>query len=110
MARLNTADAQHVGARIRYWRKRRNGMTRAVSAGLAGVSQSYVSLVESGSKSIERRSTLVDIAASLQVSVGACWRPRCRRSGLDRDEARTLGDPEDGIGFRPQTHPPVWTG
>lgn len=58
-----------IGARIRYWRKRRGGMTQAVLAGLAGVSQAYISMVEAGQKSIERRSTLVAIAGALQVSV-----------------------------------------
>ncbi|WDZ83245.1 helix-turn-helix domain-containing protein [Micromonospora cathayae] len=61
--------ADTIGARIRYWRLRRNGMTQAVLAGLAGVSQSYVSQVESGRKTIDRRSTLVAIAAALQVTV-----------------------------------------
>jgi transcriptional regulator with XRE-family HTH domain len=59
----------HIGARIRYWRRRRNGMTQAVLAGLAGVSQSYISQVEAGRKGIERRSTLVAVAAALQVSI-----------------------------------------
>lgn len=59
---------EHIGQRVAYWRKRR-GMTQTVLAGLAGVSQSYISHVESGSKAIERRSTLVAIAAALQVSV-----------------------------------------
>lgn len=58
----------HIGARIAYWRKRR-GMTQTVLAGLAGLSQPYVSQVEAGHKGIERRSTLVAIAAALQVSV-----------------------------------------
>jgi transcriptional regulator with XRE-family HTH domain len=44
-------------------------MTQAALAGLAGVSQSYVSQVENGLKGIERRSTLVDFARALQVSV-----------------------------------------
>src|SRR6266550_669984 len=61
--------ADHIGARIAYWRRRRSGMTQAVLAGLAGVSQSYISHVESGRKGIERRSTLVAIAGALQVSV-----------------------------------------
>jgi transcriptional regulator with XRE-family HTH domain len=60
---------QHIGARIAYWRKRRNGMTQTVLAGLAGVSQAYISQVEAGRKGIERRSTLVAIAGALQVSV-----------------------------------------
>ncbi|MFE9190084.1 helix-turn-helix domain-containing protein [Micromonospora sp. NPDC007208] len=58
-----------VGTRIRYWRMRRGGMTQAVLAGLAGVTQSYVSQVESGRKTIDRRSTLVALAAALQVTV-----------------------------------------
>ncbi|OLB77072.1 MAG: transcriptional regulator [Actinobacteria bacterium 13_2_20CM_2_71_6] len=59
----------HIGARIRYWRRRRPGMTQLVLADLAGVSQSYISQLESGRKAIERRSTLVAIAGALQVSV-----------------------------------------
>jgi transcriptional regulator with XRE-family HTH domain len=39
-------------------------MTQAVLAGLAGVSQSYISHIESGRKGIERRSTLVAIASA----------------------------------------------
>ncbi|WP_410809538.1 helix-turn-helix domain-containing protein [Micromonospora sp. 067-2] len=58
-----------IGARIRYWRMRRGGMTQAVLAGLAGVTQSYVSQLESGRKTIDRRSTLVALAAALQVTV-----------------------------------------
>ncbi|RAO13853.1 hypothetical protein ONO86_00463 [Micromonospora noduli] len=58
-----------IGARIRYWRMRRGGMTQAVLAGLAGVTQSYVSQVESGRKTVDRRSTLVALAAALQVTV-----------------------------------------
>ncbi|MGW4156189.1 helix-turn-helix domain-containing protein [Micromonospora chersina] len=58
-----------IGARIRYWRMRRSGMSQAVLAGLAGVSQSYISQVESGRKTIDRRSTLVAVAAALQVTV-----------------------------------------
>lgn len=60
---------EHIGARINYWRKRRGGMTQTVLAGLAGVSQSYISQVEAGIKGVERRSTLVALAGALQVSV-----------------------------------------
>jgi transcriptional regulator with XRE-family HTH domain len=60
--------ADHIGARVAYWRRRR-GLTQAVLAGLAGVSQSFISHVESGRKSIERRVTLVAIARALQVTV-----------------------------------------
>jgi transcriptional regulator with XRE-family HTH domain len=59
-----------VGARIRYLRRRRGGMTQQILADRAGLSQGFISQVESGSKSIERRSTLAAIAEVLQVSVG----------------------------------------
>ncbi|MFB9238677.1 helix-turn-helix domain-containing protein [Plantactinospora siamensis] len=61
--------ADTIGARIRYWRLRRGGMTQATLAGLAGVTQSYISQIEAGRKAIERRSTLVAIATALQVTV-----------------------------------------
>jgi transcriptional regulator with XRE-family HTH domain len=44
-------------------------MTQTVLAGLAGLSQPFISKVEAGHKGIERRSTLVAIAGALQVSV-----------------------------------------
>lgn len=58
-----------IGARIKYWRNRRGRMTQTVLAGLAGVSQAYISQLETNNKTIERRSTLVSIAAALQVTV-----------------------------------------
>jgi transcriptional regulator with XRE-family HTH domain len=63
------AATDTIGARIKYWRMRRSGMTQAVLAGLAGVSQSYISQVEAGRKGVERRSTLVAIAKALRVTV-----------------------------------------
>jgi transcriptional regulator with XRE-family HTH domain len=57
-----------IGARIRYWRRRRNGMTQETLAGLAGVTQSYISQVESGRHVVDRRSTLARIAAALQIT------------------------------------------
>jgi len=60
---------EHIGTRIRYWRRRRGGMTQATLAGLAGVSQGFVSQVETGVLSIDRRSTLIRVAGALQVSV-----------------------------------------
>jgi len=61
-------NADHIGARIAYWRRRR-GVTQTVLAGLAGVSQSYISHVEAGNKNVERRATLVALARALQVAV-----------------------------------------
>lgn len=56
------------GDRIRLWRRRR-GMSQQTLAGLSGVSQAYVSQVERGLKTVERRSTLARLAAALNVSV-----------------------------------------
>lgn len=44
-------------------------MSQEVLAGLAGISQGYISKLERGAKDIDRRSTLVAIAKALQVSV-----------------------------------------
>src|SRR6266545_867467 len=60
---------EHIGARIRYWRRRRGGMSQRALAGLAGVSQGFISQVETGVLSIDRRSTLVAMAKALQVTV-----------------------------------------
>lgn len=66
---MDGTPVEHIGARIRYWRRRRGGMSQAALAGLAGLSQPYVSQIESGRRSVERRSTLVALASALQVSV-----------------------------------------
>jgi transcriptional regulator with XRE-family HTH domain len=67
---MATAEpTDHIGARIRYWRRRRGGMSQTTLARLAGLSQSFISNVESGHKSVERRSTLVALADALKVSV-----------------------------------------
>lgn len=60
---------EHIGTRIAYWRHRRGGMSQSALAGLAGVSQAYISQVESGHKPVERRRTLVALASALQVTV-----------------------------------------
>lgn len=59
---------EHIGARVRVWRRRR-GLSQAILAGLAGLSQGYISQIEAGIRGVERRSTLVAIAAALDVSV-----------------------------------------
>src|SRR4051794_11091848 len=61
-------DEDFAGARVRYWRLKR-GLSQRALADLAGLSQGYVSQVESGTKPIDRRSTLVRLADALQVSV-----------------------------------------
>lgn len=59
---------ENIGARVRVWRRRR-GLSQAAVAGLAGLSQGYVSQIEAGIRGVERRSTLVALAGALDVSV-----------------------------------------
>src|SRR5947208_854273 len=66
---MDAAGVEHIGKRIRYWRRRRGGMSQVTLAGLAGLSQAYISQLETGVLSIDRRSTLVRIAQALQISV-----------------------------------------
>lgn len=61
-------DEDYAGVRVRSWRHKR-GLSQRALADLAGLSQGYVSQVESGVKEIDRRSTLVRLADALQVSV-----------------------------------------
>ena len=56
------------GDRIAYWRQRR-GKSQRVLAGLAGISQPYLSQIETGVRAVERRATLIALATALQVSV-----------------------------------------
>ncbi|MBO3741936.1 helix-turn-helix domain-containing protein [Actinoplanes flavus] len=60
--------AEHIGARVRVWRRRRK-MTQAVLAGLAGISQAHLSNIERGERAVESRSRLVALARALDVSV-----------------------------------------
>lgn len=57
-----------IGAKVKYWRQRR-GKTQRVLAGLAGISQPYLSQIESGIRPVDRRATLVALAGALQVTV-----------------------------------------
>lgn len=59
---------EHIGAKVRVWRRRR-GLSQATLAGLAGLSQGYVSQIEAGLRGVDRRSTLIALAAGLDVSV-----------------------------------------
>lgn len=59
-----------IGAQIAEWRRRR-GKSQRVLAGLAGISQPYLSKIEQGDKPVNRRSTLVALARALEVSVSA---------------------------------------
>jgi transcriptional regulator with XRE-family HTH domain len=57
-----------IGAQVAYWRQRR-GKSQRVLAGLAGMSQPYLSQIESGVRPVERRATLVALASALDVSI-----------------------------------------
>ena len=57
----------HIGTRVRYWRGRR-GLSQVTLAGLAGISQAYLSQIESGKRSVDSRALLARLADALQVS------------------------------------------
>lgn len=57
-----------IGQRIAAYR-RRAGLSQAVLAGLVGRSESWLSQVERGSRSVDRLSVLLDLANALRVSV-----------------------------------------
>jgi transcriptional regulator with XRE-family HTH domain len=65
-----TAPYRHhfIGAKVAYWRKRR-GKSQRVLAGLAGISQGYLSKIENGTAAVDKRSTLNALAEALQVFV-----------------------------------------
>ncbi|WP_063039560.1 helix-turn-helix domain-containing protein [Nocardia pseudovaccinii] len=60
---------EHTGQRIRYWRRRRGGISQKMLADRSGVSQGYISLIESGQRALDRRATQVAIAQALNVTV-----------------------------------------
>src|SRR5829696_1349048 len=66
-----------IGERIAAYRKRR-GMSQNALAGLVGMSRSWLSQVERGIHTVDRLSTLTDLAAVLRVDVadlvGREWR------------------------------------
>src|SRR3954471_23074276 len=59
-----------VGERIAAYRRRR-GLSQAALAGLVGRSESWLSQVERGVRSVDRLSVLLDLAKVLQVEVEA---------------------------------------
>jgi transcriptional regulator with XRE-family HTH domain len=60
-------DETTIGARLRTLRRWR-GMTQVEPAGLAGVSFSFVSMVERGERALDRRSYIAALASALKVS------------------------------------------
>jgi transcriptional regulator with XRE-family HTH domain len=83
-------DGITVGARLRTLRRWR-GMTQAELAGLAGLSPSFLSMVEHGTRMLDRRSHIAAVASALRVSetdlVG----------GPHLSEDRVQSDPHMGI-------------
>src|SRR3954469_16872561 len=57
----------HMGTRVRYWRQRR-ALSQTALAGLAGISQGYLSQIETGTREVDSRATLSRLADALQVS------------------------------------------
>ena len=57
-----------IGERIAIYRRRR-GISQAVLAGLVGRSESWLSQVERGARSVDRLSVLIDVAKVLRVDV-----------------------------------------
>lgn len=64
------AAVEHVeiGQRARMIRRRR-GLSLDVAAGLAGISKSYLSMLERGQRRFDRRGVLEDLATALGCSV-----------------------------------------
>lgn len=62
-------DSSTTGQRIKAWRRRRGGLTQEALAQLAGLSQAYISQLEAGQRTLDRRSTQVAIASALNISV-----------------------------------------
>ncbi|MGI9000726.1 MAG: helix-turn-helix domain-containing protein [Pseudonocardia sp.] len=66
---------------VRAWR----GLSQRAAAGLAGVSGSYLSMIENGQRPVDKRSTLEALAAALRVApselTGQPYAP------VDRDQA-----------------------
>ena len=64
-----TEQQRTTGDRIRAWRRRRGGMSQKALADLSGLSQSYISAIESGDRPLDRKTTQVAIATALNISV-----------------------------------------
>ncbi len=62
------SDSAEIGRRARMIRRRR-GLSLNTAAGLAGISKSYLSLLENGQRRFERRGLLEDLASALSCSL-----------------------------------------
>ncbi|MEU6132994.1 helix-turn-helix transcriptional regulator [Saccharopolyspora sp. NPDC047091] len=66
--RAGESEPSRLGARVRVIRRRR-GLGLDTAAGLAGISKSYLSLLENGRRQFDRRGLLEDLARALSCSV-----------------------------------------
>jgi transcriptional regulator with XRE-family HTH domain len=71
-------DEGMIGARLRILRRWR-GMTQAELAGLASLSPSFVSMIESGQRPLDRRSHIAAVATAQPDSRVDRWMPRGRQ-------------------------------
>jgi len=65
---VDAEDAQAIGARARMIHRRR-GLSLAVAAGLAGITKTYLSMLELGQRGFNRRGLIEDLAEALGCSV-----------------------------------------
>jgi transcriptional regulator with XRE-family HTH domain len=63
---VNVDDA-HIGRRVRQIRHAR-GKSLSVAAGLAGISKSYLAMIERGERALDRRSLIAALATALEVA------------------------------------------
>ena len=65
---MEADDAPTIGARVRKIRTRR-GLSLDVAAGLAGITKSYLGMLEHGQRGFNRRGLIEDLAQALGCSV-----------------------------------------
>ncbi len=100
-----------LGERIAAYRRRR-GLSQATLAGLVGRSESWLSQVERGIRSVDRLSVLLDLARVLRVDVeallGRPWQ-YAPNGGQDRDELAPVREhftrSDDLLGRVPDSRP-----
>ncbi len=68
MAVVDAEEARSIGARARMIRRRR-GLSLEVAAGLAGITKSYLGMLEHGQRGFNRRGLIDDLANALGCSV-----------------------------------------
>ncbi|MGH3888000.1 MAG: helix-turn-helix domain-containing protein [Pseudonocardiaceae bacterium] len=65
---MDTEEARSIGARARMIRRRR-GLSLDVVAGLAGITKTYLSMLELGQRGFNRRGLIEDLANALGCAV-----------------------------------------